>query len=133
MKHRRILVPIDGSSHSKKAVYFAADLCRSLKAAGDAELVLIHVMPPDYTEKDKLRGEVILNTGRHLAESAGSPVSVKLHKGEVWRDIVREAKLEKYYMIVMGSKGKTGVRRILLGSVAEDVFKNAPCPVAIVR
>jgi nucleotide-binding universal stress UspA family protein len=52
--------------------------------------------------------------------------------GEPFRDICRLAEHEQADLIVMGSHGRTGLRHVLLGSVAERVLRHAPCPVLVV-
>lgn len=47
--------------------------------------------------------------------------------------IVEEAKLGRYELLVIGSLGKTGLKKLLMGSVSEQVMKHAPCPVLVVR
>jgi nucleotide-binding universal stress UspA family protein len=61
------------------------------------------------------------------------PVPVHIAVGKPAEEILRVAREEKVDLIVMGTHGRTGVRHLLLGSVAEDVTRHAPCPVFTVR
>ena len=61
------------------------------------------------------------------------PVQVQIAVGKPADEIVRVAREEKVDLIVMGTHGRTGVRHLLLGSVAEEVTRHAPCPVFTVR
>ena len=66
-----------------------------------------------------------------LGEEMGITVTRKLVEGHPAEEIIQEAHEDD--LIVMGSKGKTGLDRLLLGSVAENVARHAPCPVMIVK
>lgn len=59
-------------------------------------------------------------------------IDAKVLIGEPFNDICRTAEDEKADLIIMGSHGRTGLRHVLLGSVAERVVRHAPCPVLIV-
>jgi nucleotide-binding universal stress UspA family protein len=61
------------------------------------------------------------------------PVQVKVAVGKPAEEILRVAREERVDLIVMGTHGRTGVRHLLLGSVAEAIVRYAPCPVCMVR
>jgi nucleotide-binding universal stress UspA family protein len=67
----------------------------------------------------------------HLQDAV--PVQVHIAVGKPAEEIVRVAQEEGVDLVVMGTHGRTGVRHLLLGSVAEDVTRHAPCPVFTVR
>lgn len=67
------------------------------------------------------------------AREAGLPTRTLLLRGAPAAAIVRAAESERASLIVMGTRGRSGVRRLLLGSVAERVVRTAPCPVLTVR
>jgi nucleotide-binding universal stress UspA family protein len=64
---------------------------------------------------------------KHLKEVV--PMQVKVAVGKPAEEILRVAREEKVDLIVMGTHGRTGLRHLLLGSVAEEVTRHAPCPV----
>ena len=145
---RRVLHPSDFSSASRPAFRKAVDLAKSLRG----DLVLVHVLPfvvvpmmmaEGYipaTTLDDLQRTARTVAQRHLnrlvarAKQAGVRVSSRLVEGEpVDERIVRTAKAVHADMIVIGTHGRTGVRRFLLGSVAARVVAGASCAVLTVR
>ena len=141
MQPRKILCPIDFSGGSQHAFRVAARL------AGEAgsELMLVHAwflppiaaggdmpLPADAIQglvEDAERGLAELVTG---AKSLGvQNVTSELVSGPPWERIVGLAEPED--LIVMGTHGRTGIRRFLLGSVAEKVVRHAPCSVLVAR
>jgi adenylate kinase len=138
---RRILVPVDFSSASLAALDYAADRAREINAA----LILLHVVEPHLAERRfvaprsrTLKTEVRLVKQRllFLARTridAETPVKPWLLNGKPSALIIEAAAKTKSDLIIMGSGGRKGIRRLLLGSVAERVIRNADCPVTIVR
>jgi nucleotide-binding universal stress UspA family protein len=145
---RRVLHPSDFSSASRPAFRKAIDLVKALRG----DLVLVHVLPfvvvpvmmaegyiPAAT-LDELQETARAVAQRHLnrliaqAKQAGVRVSSRLVVGDPVDDrIVRTAKAVHADMIVMGTHGRTGFRRFLLGSVAARVVATASCAVLTVR
>ena len=145
---RRVLHPSDFSSASRPAFRKAIDLAKALRG----DLVLVHVLPfvvvpvmmaegyiPAAT-LDELQETARAVAQRHLnrlgaqAKQAGVRVSSRLVVGDPVDDrIVRTAKAVHADMIVMGTHGRTGFRRFLLGSVAARVVATASCAVLTVR
>jgi nucleotide-binding universal stress UspA family protein len=139
---RKLLVPLDFSTRSLEALDAAVALARELEAS----LVLVHVMDPAYASGQleasrlrRLREEAIREAEQQLARVAtqrvGAPVPVvqEVRQGNAYAEIVDSARRVRADLIVMGSAGRTGVNRFLLGSVAEKVVRHAPCSVLIVR
>lgn len=145
----KILVPIDESSQAAKAADYAGNLA---KAVG-AEILLITVVTlprfttpfiegtPSYTitdellEKDMKYAEGYLEpTARRIA-ATGVKVTSKIVKAEasVVNAICNTANDEKADLIIMGTTGMTGLKRILLGSISSGVVTYAHCPVLVVR
>jgi nucleotide-binding universal stress UspA family protein len=140
----RILVPVDFSSASTAALATATRLARDLGAG----LVLLHVTveAPLYSEppfsgrriRDVYRGAAEwarrrLDELSRRARVAGLDVRTDVRAGVPHREIVARANAVRAGLIVMGTHGRGGVERSLLGSVADRVVRTAPCPVLTVR
>ncbi|SDY02978.1 universal stress protein [Halobellus clavatus] len=142
---RHVLVPIDGSPQSMHALRFAAG------EWGDASVTLLHVINPvqagysagvlptdseDWYQEAKAEAEATLDDGRDLfsAERAGDgSVETAVEVGRPAATIVEQADERDADHVVVGSHGRRGVSRLLLGSVAEHVARRSPVPVTIVR
>jgi nucleotide-binding universal stress UspA family protein len=140
----RILVPVDFSKHSERAVRVAAELARRYGGA----LEIIHVydpvayaLPGDYSlftaqQLDALCAEFErrLAAMKDLARASGvSQVKTHLRRGPCATSICELAREGAFDLIVMGTHGRSGLSRLLLGSVAERVLRSAPCPVLTVK
>ncbi|VVB53495.1 Universal stress protein [uncultured archaeon] len=128
MDIKKILVPVDGSPGSAKAVYYAIDFARALNAS----VVFLHVVTP---MAPALSADFIRSTLKEcdaLAKKVGVASEDSIRKGTPWEEIVEEAK-QDYDLIVMGSKGRTGIAHLVLGSVAENVVQHSTIPVTVVR
>ncbi|HDD67120.1 MAG TPA: universal stress protein [Candidatus Thorarchaeota archaeon] len=139
---KTILVAVDGSDYSDKAVKYAAAIGPAL----DAEVILLHVVPmlvnatpyhdtvsdQPFLALQKV-GEDILARAKSLAESLGCKVSDLLSYGDPAGRIIEIAEERKVDLIVMGSRGVSGIRRLFVGSISDKVTRDAPCPVMIVR
>jgi nucleotide-binding universal stress UspA family protein len=136
----KILVCTDGSEYAEKALAFAAELAKNYKA----ELGLLYVVKHDvsmvkvpddeYGNVSHKAKEIIKKAKKTISQTAaGVNVQDRIAVGPVSSEIVRIAEEEKYDTIVIGTRGLTGLRRVLLGSVAEDVIHHAHCPVTVVR
>jgi nucleotide-binding universal stress UspA family protein len=140
---RRILVPVDGSEQSRDACAFA------IEEYPDSELVLLHVINPaeagysaqasipsfseEWYEHAKEEAAELFEEVRSEASEAGVEVSSDTVVGKPSRSIVEYADENDIDQIVMGSHGRSGVTRILLGSVAESVVRDASVPVTVAR
>lgn len=138
-----LLVPSDFSPLSRIAVFYAAELAKTLHA----NIIMVAVINPNPTTETllhtkKLEEEMIAAVGqdaedlmREIREKVANPPSVHFHTAtgfpldEVINGLVKEYKAD---MIVMGSKGATGLKRVLLGSNAVAVINNSPVPVLVV-
>ena len=140
----RILVPTDFSAGSERA--WAA--ARRLAARLGAELVLVHVLVerPLYSEGpftmkrardvfDASRAWAVKTLGEWTATAATSGLSARwvVRTGVPYEEIVGAAVQERADLIVIGTHGRGGLDRALLGSVADRVIRLAPCPVVTVR
>ncbi|WP_456471829.1 universal stress protein [Methanocaldococcus sp.] len=140
--YKRIVVPTDGSEVSMEAVNHAIHIAKKL----NSEIYAIYVvdispfvgLPMEgswemITEVLREEGEEILKKVKELGEKEGVEIKTKMLDGIPAEEIVRFAKEKNADLIVMGTTGKTGLERILLGSVAERVIKTSPCPVLVVK
>lgn len=135
---RTVLFPTDFSDRAAPAFDLACSLARDYSA----ELVVVHVSPPPVQGVSE-GVAVELPTGwedavwtRLAAVRADDPRVRIIHRlivGDPAEKIVRLAEDRHADLIVMGSHGRTGLRRLLAGSVAEAVMRTAPCPVLTVR
>ncbi len=133
-----ILHPTDFSARAKSAFDFACALARDY----DARLVVVHVKPPQMMggevhalittpeEVDReLRGEL----DKLQPHDASIKIERVLKEGDAGTQILRMAKEISSDVIVMGTHGRTGLSRLLMGSVAEAVSRKAHCPVLTVK
>jgi len=143
-----ILVPVDFSPHSKEALLFAAKLAERLVAP----LVILHVIhdpgdaPGYYPQKDPkhphripdIAAEMMADFIKKTAEENPSlptilQAEIKMVTGLPVTRIIEVAEQYKPQMVVMGSKGRTGLAHLLLGSKAEQVVRLCPFPVTIIK
>jgi type II secretory ATPase GspE/PulE/Tfp pilus assembly ATPase PilB-like protein/nucleotide-binding universal stress UspA family protein len=130
-----ILFPTDYSGMNEVALRQAIELARS----SSARLLVLHVVPPDFPYvgvEPPPADQTKSVEGFHLSsvvESAGGGNGVQCeHRvlmGDPTAEILDVAKRESASLIVMSTTGQTGLRRFLMGGVAETVLRKAPCPV----
>ena len=145
MPFANIVCAIDFSETSSKALESAVELARTFGAG----LTLLYVyQPPTYALPDAslvLPSPEMLNaalrdvdnelaTWKKRAEERGAAkVAVASEQGTPWQVIVEWAKQHGADLIVLGTHGRTGFSRLMLGSVAERVVRGATCPVLTVH
>lgn len=139
-----VLVAVDDSEPAWKA------LDHALETFDDAQLTALHVVDPvdlvygdmeggyfdqAILESAKDTGEAFLEeVADHAAEAGrGDDLETVLHVGQPSREIVEYAAEHDVDHVVVGSHGRSGVSRVLLGSVAEAVARRAEAPVTIIR
>lgn len=134
----QILVSVDGSDSSKGAMKSAIEFQRSYGSA--VTVIAVADVPPHIYGVDPSVAEGLIIEARKIveeaaaqAEAAGVRVEPMLREGEPAKLIVQLAKEMKSDLIVMGSHGRTGLRRLLMGSVTERVVGHAGCPVLVTR
>ena len=138
--YQRILCPVDFSSHSRTAYAQAIDLA----AASGGSIMLMHVyqtplsLPPIVFDPSLLKrmaaaGEEHLAAWKKDAEARGVPIETMNIMGTPWERIVTRAREGRHDLVVVGTHGRTGIKFVLLGSVAEYVVRYAPCSVMVVR
>jgi nucleotide-binding universal stress UspA family protein len=135
---KRILVAVDGSESSSKAVGMAATISRDLRA----ELAIVHVVEMDefptliaeaQDESKEEMGEIILADAIKLARLSGIEPKPKLLMGHAVGQILRFAEEYSPQMIFLGSHGRSPERKLFMGGVSEAVSRKAKVTVVIVR
>jgi len=145
---KKILLPADASECSKKALAYALSFAKQYKA----RLVGLHVIDQRWEEQARdafaAIGQDAIQTVRQgyeeearrilqevadVAAQAGIAVETRIVTGLPFEEIVRVGRELPADIIIMGTHGRTGVSHALLGSVAENVVRNSPCPVLVVR
>lgn len=136
---RRVVVAVDGSEQAEKAVEYA------LEQFPDDELAAIYVVNPtkaisggEYPtqavlDAEEERARSILRDVESVARDHDREIATESLFGRPSREIVSYADGTDADQIVVGSHGRTGVSRVLLGSVAESIVRRAPVPVTVVR
>ncbi|MFD1647318.1 universal stress protein [Haloarchaeobius litoreus] len=140
---RRVLVAYDDSVQSTEALEFA------LEEFADATLVVLTIVDPaeantrrafsmptfasEWYEEAREDADELLAEATELASAAHVDIETELAVGRPPKTIVEYAKEHDCDHIVTGSHGRSGVSRILLGSVAETVVRRSPVPVTVVR
>jgi universal stress protein A len=136
-KLKNILVPVDFSECMKKALLYAVPFAKQF----DAELTLLHVVPP-YIAATEVGGMVDVESMdvaneelQEIRDRLGGSVrcNTLLRKGSAQHEIVDAAKELGSDLIILSTHGRTGLKRIVMGSAAEKVVRHASCPVLIVR
>lgn len=152
----RILVPLDGSEHSLRALDVAIQVAKRF----EGKLMLIHVYSVDVrpvimfepttltpsTMPVMTPGEVsktieaarkigvrILEDGEQKAKVENVPTETMLKEGHVVQEIVKIVKEDKFDLIVIGARGISKIRELLLGSVTDGVIHHASCPVLVIK
>jgi len=140
--YRKILIPTDGSKTAEHAVEQGIKLAQAL----DATVYGLYVIDisafagiPTEAIWESMRG-LLENEGNKslkVVENLASSMKVKykilLREGVPSEDIIKFAKEEGIDLIVMGTAGRRGLDRLLLGSVTEKVVRTSPCPVLVIR
>ena len=135
----KILVPVDGSAYSLKAVETACDLAQA-KAPSSVVLIAVAIQIPELeegiyiAEKMKAQAEIALAKAKDVAQAQGVTADVILATGASPVDeIVQAAKDQQADLIVIGSRGLAGKTRSFLGSTASQVVTYSPCSVLVVK
>ncbi len=142
---KKALVAVDGSEYSKYAVEYTSDLLDKEKW----EVIILHVIPtleefgiesvapPSLIEA--LLNELRENAKRIVEDAAkvfkekGFKVETMIKEGHVGKTIVETAEEIDADLIAMGTRGLSGIKALILGSVARYVTNHAHCPVLVVR
>mgnify|MGYP006288805229 CR=1 FL=1 len=138
----RILVPTDGSAETRRVVEHAAELAevhgaelRGLYVVNTATFAGLPMETSweDVNEVLREEGESALADIEEFADPYDVPVSTHVVEGPPNKEIVRHAERDACDLVVMGTHGRGGIDRLLLGSVAERVVRSCSVPVMTVR
>ncbi len=145
---QRILVPLDGTALSEKAIPVAAWIAR---ASGGTIVFISVVLPPvefgTYSPERTValkpgafeRREAEANSylsgivATYASELANIPTEIHITAGAVSSEIYSEARLENADLIVLSSKGETGLNRLVFGNMAQDVVRHSTVPVLVIQ
>ena len=145
----KILVPLDGSEHSVRALGNAVQIAKKF----DGKITLIHVysrvwpivmphatiMPeatviiPKLIEAARKTGTRILADSEKKVKAEGIQVETLLREGHTVEEVLKTAKEGEFDLIVVGARGLSRIKEILLGSVSDGVMRHARCPVLVVK
>ena len=136
---KKILVPLDGSVYSEKALKRACEFVDAF----DSEIVLIYVVeksiPLNLLDRKEYLG-ILRKFGNKVLDASKATLSKKgisaksiLKEGNIVNEIEKVAKKEKCDLIVVGNKGLGAVTRLLLGSVSNKISQSSSCSVMIVK
>jgi nucleotide-binding universal stress UspA family protein len=151
----KILVPVDGSKFSQDAAEYAIEIAKLTHA----KVIALHVMhlptyaysysagegispvaiptplPLELSGDEKKEAKRIVDDVKEMGKKAGVEMDTEIieHHPSVPDAIIQFAEENGVDLIIMGTKGKTAIRRFLLGSVTESVVHHAHCPVLVVR
>lgn len=151
----KILVPLDGSQHSLRALQIAIQIAKRF----DGKITLIHVYsvgvrpmvaepatlaPPnipimssaDFSKVMEATREAaanILEEGEEQVKGEEVEVETLLKEGHNVKEILKTVRDGEFDLIVMGARGVSRIREMLLGSVSDGVIRNAPCPVLVTK
>lgn len=140
----RILVPIDFSEHSKKALQYAIPFAEQFEASIDLLYVVEPtIYPADFSfgqvgfpaVEDELRQRGSEELEALIQKEIGTRVKARstVRTGKAFHEIDQHAREESIDLIIIATHGHSGVEHVLFGSTAEKVVRYAPCPVLVVR
>ena len=137
--YMKILVPLDGSKYSEKALLHACDMAKNYQA----NLTLLYVVEKsipfnlldrkEYLEILRKFGNKVLTKGKKITTERGVDSKIIMKEGNVANEVVKLAKKEKYNLVIVGSKGLGATTRFFLGSVSNKLANNSPCSILIVK
>ena len=137
--YMNILVPLDGSKYSEKALLHACDMAKNYQS----RLILLYVVeklisinPLDkkaYLEMLRKVGNDVLVKGKKTALKQGIDSKIVLKEGNIANEIIKLAKKEQCNLIIVGNKGLGATARFFLGSVSNKLANNSPCSILIVK
>jgi len=138
----KILVPVDGSPHSRRALEIACSISEKF----EGQIYVLHVVPmissptpygdvaadQPYLALEEA-GEKILQDCKKFAKDLGCDVEILIARGDPAEQIINTAIESNVDLVVMGRRGIGGIKRLLLGSVSDKVVQHLDCPVLLVK
>jgi nucleotide-binding universal stress UspA family protein len=139
---QRILVPVDGSEPSNAAIQLGLHLAKEHKG----QVIFVHAVelnkivamagpapidPSMAVEASCSAGKIILDDAKREADQAGVECTCEQPEDDCVNSVLAIAKHLRADLIVIGSHGRTGVSRLVLGSVAEGILRRSPIPVLV--
>lgn len=137
LSFKTIMQPTDFSASSEKAYRLACTLAEP----GETVVHVCHIQPLPVLAYGEVVTDLTVDAAKDAAKKqlaaivapAGLDVQRHYCEGDPATEIVRFAEKLKADVIVLGTHGRTGLVRLLMGSVAEHVLRHAPCPVLVIR
>ena len=140
-RFKKILIATDGSKHSERAVRVGLELASCLGSKVLAVYVIDRSFSLDFPVKtvgykkdvyEKLtkEGKQALRYAKSEGKKRGIEVKTEIRDGTPAEELI--SRCQDYDLVVMGTVGRSGVSRVLLGSVAEKVIRESSCPVLVV-
>lgn len=136
---KKILVPLDGSKYSEKALQRACEIVNAF----ESEIILLYVMEKplpinlldnkEYLEMIQKFGNKTLEKANNILLKKGITAKTLLKKGNIISEIEKVVKNEKCDLIIVGNKGLGSVTRFLLGSVSNKLAQSSSCTLLIVK
>ena len=137
----KILVAVDGSKPSLKAVQLLIDHCDWYREAPEVELLAVHLPVPKVGHLNKAQleryyqeeGEGMLKAARKKMDAAGIPYQTRVLVGPVAETIVKHAKDKRFDLLYIGTRGMSALGAALIGSTATKVLHISDVPVLLVK
>ena len=139
----KILVPVDGSENSFRALEQAIFLATKIQEAKITALYVIEDPPSLYIYSPKIMEKVradyesaytkILERSKEMANKSGINIHTVLVEGDPASKIIGYSEMEKIDIIIIGSRGMGKFKELILGSVSNKVLHHAKCSVMVVR
>ena len=145
-REKHIMVAVDGSKCSYHAFGFALD--NVAKTGDQFSLIAVHspisytlpdaTLPPEQEKKINAEAEAklqqLLESRKELIENRGYSVDkLLLHRGSVEANIVKAVTEHQVDLLVLGNRGQSAIKRMLIGSVCDACVHHAPCSVLVVK
>ena len=125
--YKRIMVPLDGSDLAQSALPHAVELARALEAT----LLLFYVRDPRSGSVEAARRYLAFVRDEQAA--SGVPIEILVGEGHVAAAIIEAAEQQQIDLIAMATHGRSGMQRVVYGSVAEQVLRSSSKPILLVR
>ena len=136
----KILVAVDGSDHSLKAAKLAGNLARL--SGGTVQMITTFEEVPSYLGEPNLSRTIAERTGeaQKIIDEATAEIGdipggceAEILSGDPAETILRVVEINDIDLVIMGTRGRGGIKSLLLGSQSHKVVSAAPCPVLMVR